>query len=271
MKFSICQESRKGGREVNQDCIGYCFTRGSLVMALADGMGGRLLGEIAAELAIKTVIDDFRQFAHPMLPDPGRFLNDAFHHAHQAIFEYAERNRLGENPGTTCVACVVQDETTRWAHAGDSRFYLYRDNRLVVRTRDHSRAQELIERGMITEKEAAEHYARNDLTNCLGNGRYEGPGAAVSDIYRLDEGDALLLCSDGVWSPLAEDEIAALLRGAPLARAIPELLNRAQARTGAHADNLSAIGFVWGGDDVSQDGASDKVVTVTPWIGAVKP
>src|SRR5512133_2496521 len=116
MQFSIYQESRRGARKSNQDRIAYCYSRDALLMLVADGMGGHLHGELAAEMAMQSVAAAFKREAKPGLPDPRAFLHQAITDAHRAIVEHAAQVKLAEVPRTTCVACVVQEGAACWAH-----------------------------------------------------------------------------------------------------------------------------------------------------------
>jgi len=145
MRFSIFQESRKGGREANQDRTGYAYTRDALLMVIADGMGGHLHGEVASQIAAQLLTEAFQREAKPKLADPFGFLQKSITDAHFALGDYAKARRLIESPRTTCVACVVQDSTAFWAHVGDSRLYHIREGRIQAQTRDHSRVQMLVD------------------------------------------------------------------------------------------------------------------------------
>src|SRR4029450_6910148 len=109
MKFSIYQESRQGPRKSNQDRVAYCYSRDSLCMVIADGMGGHLHGEVAAQIATQFIAEAFQREAQPRIADPFKFLLDSIINAHHAIVDYANVRSLLETPRTTCVACVVQD------------------------------------------------------------------------------------------------------------------------------------------------------------------
>jgi len=85
MKFTIYQASRQGGRKNNQDRVAYSYSRDALLMVVADGMGGHMHGEIAAQICVQTLTDQFQQLAKPRLPDPLQFLNDVLARAHYAI------------------------------------------------------------------------------------------------------------------------------------------------------------------------------------------
>ena len=250
MRFSVYQNSRIGGRKYNQDRVAYAYTDEALLLVLADGMGGHLHGELAAEITVKTYMQAFEQVARPRVPNPEKFLNETMRSAHDAIVKYAREYLLGGNPGTTCVAALVQDSKVCWAHAGDSRLYLLRGGDTSAVTHDHSVVQQWADWGIISPDEMKTHPDRNKITNCLGGvGElfYSEPAAAVP----LEPGDVLLLCSDGLWSPLVDEEIAVGLLSAPLEEALNQFMDIAVSREGSRADNTTAVVARWGdGEDI---------------------
>ena len=149
MRFTIFQESRKGSRKVNQDRIAYTYSRDTLLLVVADGMGGHAGGEIAAQIAVRLFIERFQQEAKPILKNPLKFLQDTMLRAHAALGSYANQFSMLETPRTTCVACIVQAGHAYWAHVGDSRLYLYRQGGLIGQTKDHSKVQYLVDQGII--------------------------------------------------------------------------------------------------------------------------
>ncbi len=243
MQFSIYQESRRGARKSNQDRIAYCYSRDALLMLVADGMGGHLHGELAAEMAMQSVAAAFKREAKPGLPDPRAFLHQAITDAHRAIVEHAAQVKLAEVPRTTCVACVVQEGAACWAHAGDSRLYHIRNGTVLAQTKDHSLVQQLIDRGRIREEAVAAHPERNRIFNCLGSQR--PPRVDLSEPAPLAPGDTLILCSDGLWGPLSAKIISAAVLKDGIMQAVPELLDEAERRAGRECDNLSVIALTW--------------------------
>jgi len=243
MKFAIFQESRRGARPDNQDRVGYCYSRDALLMVVADGMGGHVHGEVAAQIAVQFLAEVFQREAQPRLADPFLFLLKGFAGAHDAIHEYAATGGLIETPRTTCVACVVQDSIAYWAHAGDSRLYHLRDGQIHAQTRDHSRAQLLVDRGYIREEAAATHPDRNKIFNCLGGAT--PPQVELSRKTVLEPGDTLLLCTDGLWGPVSGETICAALESGEVMQGVPDLLDLAELRAGRESDNLSAMAMTW--------------------------
>lgn len=242
MQFSIYQESRRGSRRSNQDRIACCTGRNALLLLLADGLSVRTRGKAAAGIAMQFVTQAFRREARPALADPCSFLRRAITGAHQAIIDQEGRG-LAQAPRTTCVACVVQSGIACWAHVGNSRLYHVRDGCILARTTDHSRAQQLIDQGRMREGAFAAHAQRKLILNCLGSPR--PPQVELSQNTRLETGDTLMLCSDGLWGPLSPGIISSALQKQNILQAIPELLDEAERRAGHSCDNLSVIALSW--------------------------
>jgi serine/threonine protein phosphatase PrpC len=244
MEFSISLLSRIGGRENNEDRVAYVRSRDSLLLVLADGMGGHAHGEVAAEIAVRTLAEGFRGEALPRLNRPDDFLEEKLMAAHFAIAERARADSLEEIPGTTCVGCLVQDGHAWWGHAGDSRLYHVRGGRVLSRTRDHSITRQMAELSGLSEEEEAALPGRNILYSCIGS--TGSPELDIAPPVPLAVGDTLLLCSDGLWGPLSDEEVGAALSGASLVRAVAELAAQAELRNGHLSDNITAIAMVWG-------------------------
>lgn len=254
MRFSVYQVSRKGGREKNEDRMGYCYTRDAGLFALADGMGGHPEGEMASQIALQTMAALFQRDAKPVLKDPIRFLHDAVIAGHHQLLRYATERALIDTPRTTVVACVLQNGAAYWAHCGDSRLYLVRGDKLIARTRDHSYSelQETLN-GVVG---LAERFNRNVLFTCLGS-----PGKPVVDTagpLLLHQGDRILLCSDGLWGTLPDQVITDQLATRPIADAVPELVEMALRKAGAKSDNVTVLAVEW---ESSEDDDSTRAIS----------
>jgi protein phosphatase len=248
MQFSVYQESHIGGRKVNQDRMGYSFTRDALLLVLADGMGGHLRGEIAATVALQTISSLFQQQATPYVKKPQRFLEEAFLAAHQEIHQYRILHNLPETPRTTIVACLIQHNTATWAHCGDSRLYWMRNGEILARTRDHSHIESLIAKGLALPSERATHPDRNKLYNCLGADSL--PKVETASGGGMLPGDLMLLCSDGLWSMLPDDDMVRRMQTQTVVRAVPDLLQAALSAAGSGSDNVTALAIMWQGSSI---------------------
>jgi len=251
MRFTIFQDTAIGARSVNQDRMGYCFSRESLLMLVADGMGGHVRGEVAAQLTLQACASAFQREAQPRIADPAAFLDAALRTAHRDLLRYQAQHKLPEAPRTTVVACVVQDDAAWWAHAGDSRLYWLRDGRILSRTRDHSKVQSMVSLGLIAVHEQDNHPERNKVLNCLGS-PYE-PTVEITTRAKLHSGDTLVLCSDGFWAGLPESEFAAAFAGGPVALIVPALVQRAVAHNGSVADNTTVVALTWESSESVED------------------
>ncbi|MDH4173212.1 MAG: protein phosphatase 2C domain-containing protein [Betaproteobacteria bacterium] len=246
MKCTIHQETHVGRRAANQDRLGHWRTPESVLLVVADGMGGHAHGEVAAELTLRHIAAAFKRDAQPRLANPDLFLFRAVGRSHGMLLREAQALGLTETPRTTVVACVVQDGRAHWSHVGDSRLYLVRKGEVLVRTRDHTLVQQLIDEGKLRESEAGSHPERNRLLQCVGGAHT--PRIAPTAHARLERDDIVLLCSDGFWGPLSPRQILAGLVSGGIAEAIVRLCALAQERAGPDCDNVSAVALAWGED-----------------------
>jgi len=247
VRFTIFQDSRIGNRQGNEDRVAYSYSRDVLMMTIADGMGGHLQGEVAAEIAVTEITRRFKQEATNKLRRPFDFLVSAIQTAHRAIVSHAVEQNLLECPRTTCVACIVQNGCAYWAHAGDSRLYVLRRGQLAAATQDHSRVQQMIDEGIITAEQAARHPDRNKIYSCLGG--VVPPQIAVGREFRLETGDTILLSTDGFWSQIPAAVLAPMVARQPLTGLMPGLLAEAERRAQGESDNVTVVAMTWEDQD----------------------
>lgn len=241
MKFSVFQVSRKGGRETNEDCMGYCYTSDAALLILADGMGGHPEGEVASRMALQVIAEHFQRQAVPQLADVAVFLERSLLAAHEQILLYARRKSMADSPRTTIVMAVVQNGCVMWTHCGDSRLYMVRNGRLLARTKDHSMVEQQASRGR--PRDATALGDRNVLFTCLGSAAK--PIFNVFGPLPLQKGDRLMLCSDGMWSVVSQDDLLAALSRQPVDRAVPDLVEKALRQGGSTSDNVTCLAFEW--------------------------
>lgn len=248
MKFSVFQISRKGGREKNEDRMGYCYTRSSGLFLLADGMGGHPQGEVAAQIALQTISALYQQQAQPEIADVNDFFTAAVMAAHHQILRYAAEKGLLDTPRTTLVAAIVQNGVAHWVHCGDSRLYFVRQGELLARTRDHSYLQQRSDsrRGSSSSVEIS----RNVLYTCLGSP--SKPVFEQTGPLALLQGDRLLLCSDGLWGAMEDADIVFHLSQKSVSMSGPELVEQALIKAGAHSDNVTLVAMEWETPDMIQ-------------------
>ncbi len=244
METEIAELSVLGDRDENQDRVGAILADGCAMLAVVDGMGGHSGGARAAERALESLIDAYSSESPPLL-DPEGFLQRAMSVSHDALVELGADVALEARPRATCALCLVQDGFTYWVHVGDSRIYHLRSGRLVERTRDHSHVEVLLQEGLISEEDIPDHPMRNYVECCLG-GDTILPGMSISGSRRLESGDHLLICSDGLWSGVTDDDIADLSAAdGNLEDRLHSLAGRAVEANSPHSDNTSAVAMQW--------------------------
>jgi len=227
-------------RENNEDSFLYWepagdddFQRKGRLAVIADGMGGYEGGQEASRLAVETV----RQvYDNVVRDDPQAALREAFTTAHERIQGYAEQHPGLHGMGTTCTALVIRGRQLFFAHVGDSRLYLVRDASISRLTRDHSYVGRLVESGIVRAEDAEKHPQRHILTGALGAGTEL---AIESGEYgmALQDSDDLLLCTDGLWGVVSEEELESVVTGNAPAACCAALVNLARKRGGP--DNIT--------------------------------
>ena len=239
MRVEYADLSLIGDREENQDRVEVLAGERAVLLIAVDGMGGHADGAKAAQLATETVRDAFNRITHPVF-DPIGFLHLAIGRAHLNLVTLGALLSLESRPRATCALCLIQDNAAFFAHVGDSRIYHLRKGAVRERTRDHSHVELLLQEGVITEDEIAAHPMRNFVECCLGGDTWL-PGMAITRQKRLEPGDVLLVCTDGLWSGLGDERIGALaVDGESLSGGLRRLGEQSVRACGPYSDNTSA-------------------------------
>lgn len=230
----------KGDREYQQDQV-TLFTHprvnGCILAVVADGMGGRSGGRKASDQVMMTAKQLFERY-DPATEDASTALQQMVHEAHIVIKLTAISSE--EEPHSTFAAFLINPGSDcHWAHTGDSRIYHYNGSRFVKRTMDHSYVQALVNKGELTEEEAAVHPQSNILMGCLGT---EGdPPVDVHFIPKLKPGDILMACTDGIWHYFNTAELGSVLSTLTAREATEFLIEKARSRSHGTGDNLSLV------------------------------
>lgn len=225
-------------RDNNEDSVGYAWLDdGSLFVIVADGMGGHEAGEVASSLAVRVSEDVVCQDPDA---DPRDRLYNALLEANQAILEEGASSGT-RGMGTTAIAAIIKGSQVYLGQVGDSRAYQFRRGHRLWRTTDHTRVQMLVEEGRLTEEQARHHPEAGMLTRALGHARMADGQALVPEVLDealvLEQGDTLLLCSDGLHDLLEDEEIGRMISGKDSESAISDLIREACDR-GGH-DNIT--------------------------------
>ncbi len=240
MRVEHAELSLKGARESNQDRLGAEVTEEAALLVACDGMGGHEEGERAAVVALQAISQRFRATAQPLL-DPLGFLHLSLGAAHQQIVNIGSDIPFENRPRATIAMCLVQRGSAYWAHVGDSRTYHLRRGRVVTRTRDHSHVELLVREGVIGAEQVHNHPMRNFVESCLG-GEVLLPEMDVSRRQPIQNGDVLLVCTDGLWAGVSDEQIAAAFAQPETAlnESLAALCAQAVTASGASCDNTSA-------------------------------
>ena len=237
MLYQFASAENIGDRKEQQDRL-LVMTHPALpevvLGVVADGMGGHTGGALAAQSVVDAVEPMFRDYA----PDTGSaedWLKGMMLAAHDRVASVGKG--FNRDPRSTCVLALAQPGRIDWAHCGDSRLYLFRDNEYVLRSEDHSLVEVLLQQGKISDAEALTHPDRSKLFSSLGGP--EAPQIATGSIGDVRAGDTVLLCSDGLWAYFHPGEMADLIGYRDLAGACDRLIGLARRRAEGAGDNLS--------------------------------
>jgi len=220
------------------------------LMIVADGMGGHASGEVASKLAVELLNEQLKKalqtghvpiFFHvapnPNLDARSIILGDCMKYANYAVYEAAHSNPANKDMGTTLVAALWLDDKMAIAHVGDSRLYVYQNGKLMQKTSDHSYVQEQINMGKLNAEEAEKSDMKNLLTRSIGN--QEDVEVDMAEI-KLETGDYVLLCSDGITKMLPDKQIEAAFKdNAPPDKISERLIEMANKAGGS--DNSTAV------------------------------
>lgn len=209
--------------------------KGCLLM-VADGMGGHQAGEVASKMAADTISKEY--FDTHTNGNIEKNLGKVFTLANKNILSAAAADNALKGMGTTCTALIVADKDVYYAHVGDSRAYVLKNNAIERITTDHTMVQELVKSGEITAEQAAEHPQRNILTNAMGTKPQMRVDTGKCN-FTFEDNDKLLLCSDGLYDYLDDTEIADIVNKLSVQDAAEQLIKEAK-RRGGH-DNITVV------------------------------
>jgi protein phosphatase len=243
LRLAVAAESDAAGRAENQDMALALALGGpssvpgeDFLLAVADGMGGEPAGDVASQIATKALRE-----ALPELPsgDLGLALKQAYRKANDAVFQAGEEEPTYAGMGTTLTAALLHGKYATVAHVGDSRAYLLRGQGLTQVTQDHTVVANDVVQGRISAEAARRDPRRNILTQAIGT--HERLDSKLPSIFELTllPGDRLLLCSDGLYDVLADDDIRQVLAGADADAAARSLVTLAKER--GTRDNATAV------------------------------
>ncbi|MEW6261951.1 MAG: Stp1/IreP family PP2C-type Ser/Thr phosphatase [Thermodesulfobacteriota bacterium] len=251
MKIQYAAKTDPGKkREQNEDNLLTLPEQG--LFLVADGMGGHNAGEVASALAVETVLKAaahlpalnarvpwWRRLFFPRRKpfNPVEWLHDTIYQANERIWQAAQADSSRKGMGTTLAMILKREQALLTAHVGDSRVYRFRTNKLNQLTQDHSLAQELVRQGVMSPEEALYAAPSNVLTRALG----VRDKVAEDIIYHsVEPGDLFLLCSDGLYNMVDEDDLIRIIKeNSPLEAKTSKMISEANKAGGS--DNITVV------------------------------
>ncbi len=248
LNLDVALRTDIGHRPSNEDNMSSYVPEDAQVMAkkgalfvVADGLGGHVQGEVASELAVNTIRDTYYQDTDE---DIALSLRKAVEYANALIWQRnsekfqdaTEDQKAQAGMATTCVAAVLQNDRVYVANAGDSLAYVFRGGQVMQIAQNHSWVTEQVQAGLLTKEQARVHEKRNLISRCLGT-------KAEVDVYvaseTVQDGDILLLCTDGLWLLVEEDELRSIVEQYAPQESAKRLVERANENGGP--DNITAV------------------------------
>jgi serine/threonine protein phosphatase PrpC len=236
LRISACTGQHIGDRGEQQDRVGIFTSRrlpDSALFIVADGMGGKTGGAMAAQQVMSTAKNLFTEYS---LGDSiHSLLTEIVNEAHLVIRLSALSTE--KEPHSTIAALVVQPHRADWAHVGDSRIYRFNHGKLLGRTTDHSYVEQLVSEGKLDRRGANSHRLSNLLTHALGTNKQ--PSIDFGSVDTLSVGETFLLCTDGLWHYFTENELAVVMSTYPVRKASERLIQIARDRADGGGDNCT--------------------------------
>ena len=218
-------------------------TSDAVMMVVADGMSGHADGKLAADTLVESVVRSFNNTRFPH-PAPHKFFKQILAIAQREVLDCGAKQVPPVTPRTTCVLCLIQQGTAIWAHVGDSRLYWIRNGQILEQTRDHSRVEEMYQLGLISAEQKVKHPQRNIVTQCIGSPN-KPPKPTISQKTPLSPDDILLLCSDGLWGQLPQEQLARSFKLYNVEYALEKLAHDAELNGFPKSDNISGVALRW--------------------------
>ncbi|MCB1937492.1 MAG: serine/threonine-protein phosphatase [Nitrosomonas sp.] len=242
MQLKIETLSKTGGRKANEDACGYCTIAEITCCILSDGLGGHEGGATASRLSVEHVLEAFKKFPQCSIDN----IKSLMCVGNDAVLNGQINNPRLSSMRTTAVILMIDSKQNKacWGNIGDSRLYCFRNGRVLQQTKDHSVSQMMVDAGYLKPEMIRSAPGRNQLYAAMGdNSRFEYE--TISEPFTVCEGDVFLLCSDGLWEHVEENEMERLLQNANSASDWLKMLEAEVLKCeNVGQDNYSAV-IVW--------------------------
>lgn len=230
--------SDKGSRKINEDRVGSYEKNKEYCFAVADGLGGHEKGEVASRMVVEECVELFKKNGFDEF-----FLRNAFEIGQEQLLEKQRADKKPDDYKTTLVLLAMSEDNINWGHIGDSRLYLFKNKKYIMHTLDHSVPQMLVNIGEIEDKDIRNHPDRSHILSSMGI-EWERPKYTIAEPIVPEKGMAFLLCTDGFWELINEDDMVKCLKKAEDVHKWMNNMEKIVRKNGKdkNMDNFSAIG-----------------------------
>lgn len=236
MRYDVFEYSNQGGRGYNEDSVGHLIIGENAIFVVADGLGGHQFGELASSCVVETLN---KSFEGDFQSNPAKWLEEKIELANQNILEYQQKKSAILK--STVVALGIEENKAVWANVGDSRLYYLRDKEIMSITNDHSVAFKKYKAGEITREQMKTDEDQSCLLRTLGSQDRKEPEVYDHNVI-VREGDAFMLCTDGVWEYISDEEVLIdFLKSENAKKWAEHLLVRIMNRVNGGNDNLTIM------------------------------
>jgi len=236
-ELEFYQLTSAGDREINQDCMAHRVCADYAVFVVADGLGGHHAGEKASQFFCRGLIQLAQQFQSAIQSQPQRATNEWILASIGIMRELFADDPAADDAHTTCAILYLDDERVVTAHCGDSRIYRLNAQQLVWRTKDHSATQQLLDDGKLSEWEMGIHPEQNKLTRSINLST--SPLVDVQVFPAMQNGETFILCSDGFWESVKEQELLQLSQPHSGKEELKKMAKMAILRAQGRSDNCT--------------------------------
>lgn len=238
MEITYASINELGKRACQEDTVGVCTYKDKALFAVADGLGGHGLGDLASQKVIQNVLRNFYEDC-----EPKTFFDTVFREGNAQLCMLQDMKHSPNSIKTTLACTVISDDTIFGAYMGDSRIYIFKRNKLVFQSLDHSIPQMLVSAGEMNASKIRSHPDRNRLLKVLGDRDREAVPQIIPEHYILRP-VAVLLCTDGFWENVLEKEMEKTLKDAKTPEDWLDKMQKIVKRRSRwkKQDNYSAIG-----------------------------